>query len=103
MEQFGSDFGAWKAFLTRFAEILKNIEKRCKVLQKSRFGESEIHEKITLEGKLRQNLRPSWLIRAQVGAKKGKSTSTWRQRGTKLELRGALGAPKEAPRQLKRV
>ena len=71
-------------------------------MQKSRFGGSEIHEKITLEGKLRPNLRPSWLIRAQVGAKRGKLTSTWRLRGTKLELKEALEAPKEAPREPKR-
>ena len=34
-------FGAWEASLKRFAEILKNLEKRCKVLQKSRFGRSQ--------------------------------------------------------------
>ena len=45
----------------------------------------------------------SWLVRAQVGAKRGKLTSTWRLRGTKLELKGALGAPKEAPREPKRA
>ena len=100
---FGNDFGAWIAVSKQFVEILKNLEKRCKVLQKSRFGESEIHGKITLEGKLRSNLTPSWLIRAQVGAKRGKLTSTWRLRGTKLELKRALGAPKEAPRRLKRA
>ena len=98
----GVDFGAWKASLTRFAEILKNHEKRCKVLQKSRFGRSEKHEKITLEGKLRPNSTPSWLIRAQVGAKRGKLTPTWGLTGTKLELKEALGAPKEAPREPKR-
>ena len=103
LELFGNDFGAWTADSKRFVNILKNFEKRCKVLQKSRFGGSEIHEKITLEGKLSPNLRPSWLNRAQVGAKRGKLTSTWRLRGTKLELKRALGAPKEAPRWLKRV
>ena len=36
-----SYFGAWEASSTRFAEILKNLEKHCKVLQKSRLGESE--------------------------------------------------------------
>ena len=40
----GVDFGAWKESLTRFAEILKNHEKRCKVLQKSRFGGSDNQE-----------------------------------------------------------
>ena len=103
LELFGADFGASTADSERFVKILKNLEKRCKVLQKSRFGGSEIHEKITLEGKLRPNLMPSWLIRAQVGAKRGKLTSTWRLRGTKLELKEALEAPKEAPREPKRA
>ena len=35
---FGRYFGAWKAFSTRFAEIMKNHQKPCKVLQTSRFG-----------------------------------------------------------------
>ena len=87
--------------MERFAEILKNLEKRCNVLQKSRFGLSEMIGKITLEGKLRPNLRPSWLIRAQVGAKRGKLTALVELRGTKLELKGPLGAPKEAPREPK--
>ena len=39
-EVFGDYFGCWKASLKRFAEILKNLEKHCKVLQKSRFGGS---------------------------------------------------------------
>ena len=30
-------------------------------------------------------------------------TSTWRLRGTKLELKGALRAPKNAPREPKRA
>ena len=41
---FWSFLAAWEASLTRFAEISKNHEKHCKVLQKSRFRESEIHE-----------------------------------------------------------
>ena len=45
----------------------------------------------------------SWLGRGQVGAKRGNLAATWSLRGTKLELKGALGAPKEAPRQPKRV
>jgi len=45
----------------------------------------------------------SWLVKAQVGATRGKLTFTWRLRGIQLELKGALGAPKEAPRGLKRV
>ena len=39
----------------------------------------------------------------QILAKRGKLTSTWRLRGTKLELKGALEAPKEAPREPKRA
>ena len=45
----------------------------------------------------------SWLVRAEVGAKRGKLTSTWRLRGNKLELKGALSASKEAPREAKRA
>ena len=87
----------------RFVEILKNLEKRCKVLQKSRVGGSEIHEKFTSGGKLGSNLMLSWLVRAQVGAKRGKLMPIWRLRGTKLELKVALGSPKEAPRQPQRA
>ena len=39
---FGSYFGGWEASLKRFVEILENHQKPCKVLQKSRFGGSEI-------------------------------------------------------------
>ena len=45
----------------------------------------------------------SWLVRGQVGAKRGKLTLLGGLRGTKLELKGALGAPKEAPREAKRA
>ena len=48
------------------------------------------------------NLALSWLVRAQVGAKRGKLTILGGLRGAKLELKGALGAPKEAPREPKR-
>ncbi len=41
----------------------------------------------------------SWLVRGQVGAKRGNLTLLGKLRGTKLELKGALGAPKEAPRE----
>ena len=58
--------------MKRCAEIWKNLKKHWKVLQKSRFGDSEINEKNTSEGKLRPNLRLSWLVRAQVGVKRGK-------------------------------
>ena len=43
LELFGDDFGGWTASSKRFVKILKNLEKRCKVLQKSRFGESQDH------------------------------------------------------------
>ena len=49
------------------------------------------------------NLMLSWLVRAQVGGKRAKLTPRWRLRGPKLELKGALGAPKEAPRGPKRA
>ena len=58
----------------------------------------KIHEKTTSEGKLRPNLRLSWLVRAQVGAKRGNLTLRGGLRGNKLELKETLGAPKEAPR-----
>ena len=45
----------------------------------------------------------SWLVRGQVGAKRGNLTLLGELRGTKLELKGALGAPKEAPREPKRA
>ena len=45
----------------------------------------------------------SWLARAQVGAKRDNLTLLGGLRGTKLELKGALGAPKEAPREAKRA
>ena len=100
---FWSYFGAWKSSSKRFVEIMKNIEKPWKVLQKSRFGGSQIRWKISLEGTLGPILVLSWLVRAQVGTKRGRLTSTWRLRGTKLELQVAFGAPKEAPREVKRV
>ena len=44
--------GVRKAFLMRITETLKILEKRSKVLQKSRFGVLEISEKMSSEGKL---------------------------------------------------
>ena len=61
----------------------------------------KIDEKTTSEGKLRPNFRLSWLVRAQVGGKRGKLTLLGGLRGTKLELKEALEAPKEAPREPK--
>ena len=62
----------------------------------------KINEKTTSEGKLRPNFKLSWHVRAQVGAKRGKLTLLGGLRGTKLDLKGAVGAPKEAPREPKR-
>ena len=45
----------------------------------------------------------SWLVRVQIGAKRGKLTLLGGLRGSKLELKGALGAPKEAPREPQRA
>ena len=45
----------------------------------------------------------SWLVRAQVGAKRGKLTLLGALRGTKLEFKEALEAPKEALRELLRA
>ena len=53
------------------------------------------------EGKLTQFLALSWLVRAQIGAKRGKLTLLGELRGAKMELRGTLEAPKEAPREPK--
>ena len=47
---------------------------------------------------MRRYLKPSWLVRAQVGAKRGKLKLLGELRGTKLELKEALGAAKKAPR-----
>ena len=44
------------------------------------------------------SLAPSWLVRAQVGVKRGKLTLLGGLRGTKLELKGAPEAAKRAPR-----
>ena len=43
----------------------------------------------------------SWLVRAQVGAKRGKLMLFGELRVTKMDLRGTLEAPKEAPREPK--
>ena len=53
---------------------------------------------MSLEGELVAILRLSWLLRAQVGGKMGKLTLLGGLRGPKLDLRGALGPPKEKPR-----
>ena len=94
-----SYFGAWEASFTRFAEILKNTEKHCKVLQKSRLGESGIDDKLSLEGKLAPFFILSLVVGGQLGAKRAKLTPLRGLRGTKLELKGTLGAPKDALRR----
>ena len=96
-ELFGRYVGAWRVHLKRIIEILKNHQKQCKVLQKSRFGGAAIDQKMSLEGKLGLNLMLSWLVRVQVGAKRGKLTLLGGLRGTKLAIKWALGLPKEAP------
>ena len=63
----------------------------------------KINEKTTSEGKLRPNFMLSWLVRAQVGAKRGKLTPTCGLRDTNLELKRALGASQEVPREAKRA
>ena len=70
-------------------------------MKKSRFGASDIHEKLSLEGKLKPNFRLSWLVRAQVGAKIGNLMLLGGLIGTKLEPKGPLGTHKEAPRRPK--
>ncbi len=57
---------------------------------------------MVLEGKLGQLLTLSWLVRVQVGAKRGRLTLLGGLRGAKLELKGALETPKKAPRGPKR-
>ena len=71
--------------------------------EKSRFGGLEIREKLSLEGKLTPLLTLSWLVRAQVGAQRGKLTLLGGLRGTKLALIRALGPAKEAPRGSKKA
>ena len=87
--------------MKRFTEILKNHQKQYKVLQKTRFGETAIDEQISLEGLLGPIFILSWHVRGHLGAKRGKLTPLGGLRGTKLELKGALGAPREAPREPK--
>ncbi len=50
---------------------------------------------------MRPILALSWLVRAQIGAKRGKLTLLEALRGTKMELKGALEAPREAKSSLK--
>ena len=84
--------------MKQFVEILKILEKHCKGLQKSRSGGSAIDEKLSLESMWGSTLMLSWLVRGQVGAERGRLAVLGGLRGTKLELKGALGAPEEVPR-----
>ena len=76
--------------MKRFITILKNLQKQCKVVQKSRFGGTAIDGKTSLGGKLGPMLTLSWLVRVQVAAKRGKLTLLGGVRGTKLELKGSF-------------
>ena len=67
-------------------------------MQKSRSGGSAIDEKLSLESMLGPTLMLSWLVRGQVGAKRGRLAVLGGLRGTKLELKEALGAAKKTPR-----
>ena len=70
---------------------MKNLEKQCKVLQKSWFGGTAIDEKMSLGGKLGSILMLNWLVREQIGAKRGKLTLLGRLGGVILRI---LDAPK---------
>ena len=63
------------------------------------FGRLENHEILSLGGELGVIVALSWLVGAQVGAKRGKLTPLRGLKGTELELKGALGAPKEAQKR----
>ena len=83
LKVLGRHFRACNTSLKRFAELLKNLQKHCKVLQKSRFGGSEIDEKTSLESNLGPNLMLSWLARLNFGVKIAKLTPFAGLRGTK--------------------
>ena len=80
--------------MKRCAELLKNHEKHCKVLQKSRFGGSEIEGKISLESNLGPNLMLSLLARLNFGVKIAKLTQFGWLSGTEWALGGPLERPK---------
>ena len=56
--------------------------------------------KISLEGKLGAILTLSWHVKLNFGVKMAKLMALRGLRGTKLALKGHLGAPKEAPRRV---
>ena len=82
---------------------MKNTIRYCKNQGSEGKKLMKINEKTISESKLRANFRLSWLVRAQVGGKIGNLTLLGGLRGTKLELKRALGASKEAPREPKRA
>ena len=51
---------------------------------------------------MRPNLRLSWLVGGQLAAKMGKLTLLEGQKGTKLELRGALGGAQRGPKRVQK-
>ena len=89
--------------MKRFAAILKNLQKHCKVLQISRFGRSEIEGKIILDSDLGPIFMLNWLSRPKFGVKMAILTPFGRLRGTKFALKDALGAPSWTPREPKRA
>ena len=88
-EPSGDYFGVWEASSKGFVEILKNHEKHCKVLQKSRFRGSVIDGQISLEGKFGRLWTPSLHIRGHVGAKMAKLTLLGGLRSAKLAYQRA--------------
>ena len=77
--------------MKRFIEILQNLEKHCKVLQKSRVGRTVIDGKMSFGGKLGLMLTLSWLVRVQFGTKRGK---LMRFRGPKSVQEHAKSVPR---------
>ena len=103
---FGSYLGAWRAYFKRLVEFLKNHQKPCKVLQKSRFGGLNIEPsspKIALRSSLgvtfveQDRPRASKNVpRASQAAKKSRRRRPrWRQDGSK----GHLGQSHAGPAQ----
>ena len=84
----------------------KNHEKHCKVLQKWRFGSTAIDGKMSLGGKLRPLLTPSWLVRVQVRAKRGMGRSQESSKSARDRTRASQEKPKSgqrAPKSATRV
>ena len=106
LKVLGRHFRACNTSLKRFAEFLKNLQKQYKVLQKSRFGGSEIEEKNSLESNLGPNQMLSWLARLNFGVKIAKLTQFGWLSGTKWALGESLERSKslqERPKGLNRA